>query len=71
MKKVALFAAAGSIFLMVLSAFAAESLESKAKSAFKPIPSKAPVLKGNPYTKEKYELGKMLFLSQEFRKVGL
>jgi cytochrome c peroxidase len=71
MKKVALFAAAGSIFLMVLSAFAAESLESKAKSAFKPIPSKAPVLKGNPYTTEKYELGKMLFFEPRLSKSGL
>ncbi len=40
---------------------AADDLQAKAKAFFKPIPAKAPVLKGNPATPVKVDLGAKLF----------
>jgi cytochrome c peroxidase len=42
-------------------AWAADSTLKKAERIFKPIPEKAPALAGNPATRPKFELGKMLF----------
>lgn len=43
------------------SAFAADDLTTQARALFKPIPSKAPSLKGNRATAAKIDLGKKLF----------
>ncbi|MCX8084383.1 MAG: cytochrome-c peroxidase [Calditerrivibrio sp.] len=60
------------IFLSIGSlAFASEALLKEAKKHFVPIPSKPPVLKDNPYSKEKYELGKLLYFDPRMSKSGL
>ncbi|MBJ6798687.1 cytochrome-c peroxidase [Geomonas propionica] len=46
---------------LCLSAYAADDLMSRANKLFKPIPTKAPSLKGNPATAAKLELGAKLF----------
>jgi cytochrome c peroxidase len=42
-------------------AFAADELQSRAKSLFKPVPAKAPAQKNNPSSPAKIELGKKLY----------
>jgi cytochrome c peroxidase len=49
----------------------AQDLLTKAKASFKPIPTNPPVLKGNPLSSEKIELGKMLYLDPRLSKSGL
>lgn len=55
-----LFAAAG-LFALGVPPVMADSLMTDAQSAFQPIPSAVPAVKGNAITREKVELGKMLF----------
>lgn len=52
-------------------AFAAEDLQSSAKAMFKPIPDKPPVLKGNPATPAKVDLGAKLFFDPRLSKSQL
>lgn len=52
-------------------AYADDGLLTRAKQMFKPIPATAPVLKNNPHTTEKYELGKLLFFEPRLSKSGL
>jgi cytochrome c peroxidase len=47
--------------LVTLVASAQDAILEKAQRAFKPIPAAAPVLKSNPSTPAKIELGRMLF----------
>ncbi|WP_303851190.1 cytochrome-c peroxidase [Seleniivibrio woodruffii] len=62
-----------SFFALVLSfgtANAADALMKEAQGTFKPIPAKAPAIKGNAATPEKVELGKMLFFDPRLSKSG-
>lgn len=52
-------------------AFAAEDLMSRAKALFKPMPDKPPVLKGNPATPAKIDLGTKLFFDPRLSKSQL
>ncbi len=52
---------AGICIAMAPLSFAQDELMRQAKAAFKPIPSRAAELKGNPSSPAKVELGKMLF----------
>jgi len=52
-------------------AYADDGLLVKAKALFQPVPAKPPVLKNNPHTKEKYELGKLLYFEPRLSKSGL
>lgn len=52
-------------------AFAVEDLQSSAKAMFKPIPDKPPVLKGNPATPAKVDLGAKLFFDPRLSKSQL
>jgi len=47
------------------------ALLKKARSAFKPVPSHAPDLKGNPASPEKIALGKMLFFDPRLSSSGV
>ena len=49
------------LFFLATSVAGADELLDKARSQFEPVPVSPPVLKGNPATPEKIELGKMLF----------
>ena len=49
----------------------AQELMTKAKEKFKPIPANPPTLENNPITKEKIELGKMLYFDPRLSKSGL
>lgn len=51
--------------------FAAEDLMSSAKALFKPVPAKPPVLKGNPATPAKTDLGAKLFFDPRLSKSHL
>jgi len=51
--------------------FAADDLQSSAKALFKPIPNKPPVLKGNPATPAKVDLGAKLFFDPRLSKSQL
>jgi cytochrome c peroxidase len=62
---------AGMIWLLVGSVSWAADLVKEAKSYFEPIPHDAPVIKGNPATPEKLELGKMLFFEPRLSKSTL
>lgn len=50
---------------------AEEDLLTQARSLFKPVPNKAPELKGNPGTRERIELGAMLFFDPRLSKSHL
>lgn len=63
-----IFAAA--MFLTFGTANAQDALMKEAQATFKPIPSKAPVIKGNPATPVKVELGKMLYFDPRLSKSG-
>lgn len=52
-------------------AFAADDLQSSAKAMFKPIPDKPPLLKGNPATPAKVDLGAKLFFDPRLSKSQL
>ncbi|BCS54620.1 cytochrome-c peroxidase [Geobacter sp. SVR] len=52
-------------------AVAAEDLLSRAKALFKPMPAKPPVLKGNPATPTKVELGAKLYFDPRLSKSHL
>lgn len=52
-------------------ASAADGLLAKAQQLFQPVPSKPPVLKHNPHTSAKYELGKLLYFEPRLSKSGL
>ncbi len=58
-KKILLSAAA--LFLIAAPVLTAGTLQEQAKDNFAPIPAAAPELKGNPATKDKVELGKILY----------
>lgn len=51
--------------------FAADDLQARAKALFKPLPAKPPVLKGNPATPEKIELGAKLYFDPRLSKSQL
>lgn len=51
--------------------YAADNLMSSAKALFKPIPDKPPVLKGNPATPAKVDLGTKLFFDPRLSKSQL
>ena len=60
--------------VFVLSAsqvLAADDLQSRAKALFKPIPAKAPALKGNPATPAKIDLGAKLYFDPRLSKSHL
>ncbi|MDH5753073.1 MAG: cytochrome-c peroxidase [Deltaproteobacteria bacterium] len=60
------------MFLLATSPLSAqEDLLAKARQHFKPIPAKAPIIKGNPASPEKIELGKMLFFDPRLSGSGL
>ena len=63
MKKITLSALIiiGMAFCLAAAVQAADSLMSEAQNYFKPIPAAAPVLKNNPATPAKVELGKILY----------
>ncbi len=67
MKRIALFAALAGVFCFAQSAMADQLLD-QAKDTFEIIPAKAKELKGNPATKEKVELGKMLYFEPRLSK---
>lgn len=56
--------------LVLLSTTSADDLLQRAQKRFKPIPNAPPVLKANPITPEKVELGRLLFLTRDSRLVG-
>jgi len=49
------------VLLMSGVAWGKDDTLGQAKAVFKPVPAKPPVLKSNPATPDKVELGKMLF----------
>ncbi len=53
------------------AAFAADTLLKDARGIFEPIPLVVPAVKGNPVTREKVELGKMLFFDPRLSSSGL
>jgi cytochrome c peroxidase len=67
MKKVIVFA----LLVLVSSPVMADDLMSKAQGLFKPLPDRPPVLKNNPTTPEKVELGKMLYFEPRLSKSWL
>ena len=62
---------AGLFFLLANIALAENSLMSEAQEYFKPIPAAAPVLKGNPATPAKVELGKILYFEPRLSRSAL
>ena len=52
-------------------ALATEDLQARAKAIFKPVPDKPPVLKGNPATPAKIELGAKLYFDPRLSKSQL
>jgi cytochrome c peroxidase len=61
MKRFVLFAIGLVMFLGAALPASADDLMQAAQRTFKPIPSAVPAVKGNTITREKVELGKMLF----------
>lgn len=59
------------ITVMAGHAVAAEDLQARAKALFKPVPAKPPVLKGNPATPVKIELGAKLYFDPRLSKSQL
>ena len=53
------------------AAFAADPLLEDARGIFEPIPLVVPAVQGNPITREKVELGKMLFFDPRLSSSGL
>jgi cytochrome c peroxidase len=74
MKKTYLFTALALTLPLCTTGFSATTEDSSLKEAqaiFKPIPDKAPVIKGNEATQEKVLLGKMLYFEPRLSKSGL
>lgn len=67
-KTVALGAMLG---LALTGSAAADPLLDQAKSLFEPIPSMVPAVEGNPVTREKAELGRMLFFDPRLSASGI
>lgn len=65
MKKFLLFV---SVCFLCVPLLNAQDLSMKAKEKFKPIPSNPPALENNPVTKEKVDLGKMLYFDPRLSK---
>ena len=61
MKRLVLCAASLVVFMGATLPVLADDLMQAAQQSFKPIPSAVPAVKGNTVTREKIELGKMLF----------
>ncbi len=61
MKKIVLYAVSLVVFLAATLPVRGDDLMHAAQQTFKPIPSAVPAVKGNAVTREKIELGKMLF----------
>jgi cytochrome c peroxidase len=61
MKRLMLYTAGLVVFISALLPVRADDLMQSAQQVFKPIPSTVPAVKGNAITREKIELGKMLF----------
>jgi cytochrome c peroxidase len=61
MKRLVLYAASLVVFMSATLPVRADDLMQAAQQSFKPIPSAVPAVKGNAVTREKIELGKMLF----------
>ena len=61
MKRLVLYAASLVVFMSATLPVRADDLMQAAQQSFKPIPSAVPAVKGNAVTREKVELGKMLF----------
>ncbi len=59
------------LFFIINAAHASEDFMKKAQFNFKPIPTSPPVLKGNPSSPEKVELGKMLYFDPRLSASGL
>ena len=57
--------------LFSAQANAADDVQKKAKSLFKPIPADAPAIAGNPATADKLKLGKMLYFEPRLSKSAL
>jgi cytochrome c peroxidase len=53
--------AAFALCLLANTTWAAEDILTQAQKSFKPVPAAAPLLKQNPATPDKVELGKMLY----------
>jgi cytochrome c peroxidase len=58
------------VVLLAVTAHASEPLMEEANDLFKPIPMYPPAIKGNKATKDKVELGKMLFFEPRISKSG-
>ncbi len=57
--------------LLAGTAWSTDDLQKKAAALFKPLPSQAPALSGNPATSEKVELGKMLYFDPRLSRSAL
>lgn len=73
MRRLLLSGIAGIALLMGASARAAEDddLQKAAAEAFKPIPAMVPSVQGNPVTREKIDLGRMLFFDPRISASGI
>ena len=52
------------VVALTTSPASADELMQRAQETFKPIPSVVPAVKGNAVTRDKIELGKMLFFAE-------
>jgi cytochrome c peroxidase len=57
--------------LAALAATADHDLRKQAADLFKPVPSMVPAVQGNPVTRQKTELGKMLFFDTRLSASGV
>lgn len=64
-------ASAVGMLLIAGNALAADPLMDRAKELFKPLPSSIPVVKDNAVTREKIDLGKMLFFEPRLSSSGI
>ncbi|TCZ57210.1 cytochrome-c peroxidase [Roseicella aquatilis] len=73
MRRLLLSGIAGIALLLGASARAAEDddLQKAAAQAFKPIPAMVPSVQGNPVTREKIDLGRMLFFDPRISASGI
>ena len=71
MKRMFLAAALGAVVGLGAIPAGADSLMQDANDQFKPIPVSLPEVKGNPVTREKVDLGKMLFFDPRLSSSGL
>jgi cytochrome c peroxidase len=71
MKRGILFGAVVCALTTAAWAASAEELMERAKAAFEPVPSRVPAVAGNPVTREKSELGRMLFFDPRISASGI